>query len=384
MGYEVSEELEYADLYIINTCAVTAEAEKKSRQTVARVRKFNKSAKIMVMGCASEKSPEDFYKKDGVSYVTGTKAKERILSDLSRQGINVYTDNEYIEGFLPIKTDRTRAYIKVEDGCDNFCSYCIIPYLRGRVRSAKIENVVKEIEYVKPLEAVITGINLSAYNDSYGGLTRLIDNLQGVDCRIRLGSLEVNVITDEFLSALKGLKNFAEHFHLSLQSGSDNVLKSMNRHYDVANYLKKCDLIRKYFPSAGITTDIIVGYSTETEEDFSLSMKTAQRAQFSDVHCFPYSRREGTVGAKLKEIPSETKSARMEKMLALKAELKKNFILKNLGREEYFVPEEQVGEYTVGYTGNYIRCYVLGKTDDKILKVKLIKEYDDGVIAVLI
>ena len=381
MGYDVSDELGYADVYIINTCAVTAEAEKKSRQTVTRARKFNKDATVIITGCASQKAPEDFLKRENVTLVTGAMSKEKILDMLGAEGEYIFDEKEYTEEPLPIKTDRTRAYIKVEDGCNNFCSYCIIPYLRGRVRSRDPEKAREEIEYLKPLEAVITGINLSSYNYGGNGLTSLIESLYTVDCRIRLGSLEVNVITDEFLTALKGLKNFAEHFHLSLQSGSDNVLKSMNRRYTREFFKEKCELIRKYFPNAGITTDIIVGYSTETEEDFKDSLDLAREVKFSDIHCFPYSKREGTVGARLKELPPSVKAERMNEMMGLKAELKERFIAENIGKTFDFVPEEVEDGYTVGYTGNYIRVYTDEKFERKIYKVTLTKPFKDGAMA---
>ncbi len=384
LGYETSDELGYADIYIINTCAVTGEAEKKSRQAVARARKFNPKAKIIITGCASQKSPNEFSEKDNVTLVTGAGRKEKILGMLEKEGVFLEEETDYGEPFPLQKTDRTRAYIKVEDGCNNFCSYCIIPYLRGRVRSRSIEETKREIEQVAPLEAVITGINLSAYNYSGNGLNRLIEGLFDVNCRIRLGSLEVNVIDRELLSALKGLKNFAQHFHLSLQSGSDSVLKSMNRKYTRDEFISKCKLIREYFPFAGITTDIIVGYSTESEEDFEDTLSLAKEVGFSDIHCFPYSKREGTVGAKLKELPPSVKDERMDRILELKSKLKREYIEKFIGEAAEVVPEEIVDGYVAGYTGNYIRCYINSDFERKIYKVKIVKPFKDGVIAEVI
>ena len=381
LGYEVSDSLGFADLYIINTCAVTQEAEKKSRQTVARVKRYNPNAKIIVTGCASQKSPEDFLKKEGVTLVTGTASKDRIISVLNEAGNIVWEESDYYEEFLPLSDGRSRAYIKVQDGCNNFCSYCIIPYLRGRSRSRNPLKVVEEIEALNPVEAVITGINLSAYNYQGKGLKELIEELSELNCRIRLGSLEVGVITEEFLSALKGLKNFAPHFHLSLQSGADSVLKSMNRKYDRETYYKKCCLIRRYFPDAAITTDVIVGYSTETESDFLDSLELCQRVEFADIHCFPYSRREGTVGAKLKELPSSVKDGRMDRILAVKSKLKENFVQKNLGKVLTVIPEEVVDGYTVGYTENYLRVYLKGEIKEKILRVEILSPYQDGALA---
>ena len=384
MGYEVSTDLCRADLYIINTCAVTSEAEKKSRQTIARARKFNENAKIIVTGCAAEKNAEEFLNKNGVTLVTGTKSKDKILKLLDKTGKIFYEDDEYYEEYLPAKTTYTRAYVKVEDGCDNFCSYCIVPYLRGRVRSRNPENVVNEINYLSPVEAVITGINLSAYN--YGGLRLggLIGKLQSLNCRIRLGSLEVNIITDEFLKACAGLKDFAPHFHLSLQSGSTKVLREMNRHYTKEQFIEKCRLIRSYFPDAGITTDIIVGYSTETEEDFNETLDIVKKVEFSDIHCFPYSKREGTAGAKLKELSSEVKKDRLERLLKLKEECRSGFINRHIGKILEFLPEAYSGGFTNGYTENYIRVYVPEKTEDRLVKVRLNKIFKDGADAEII
>ena len=381
LGYTVSDELSYADLYVINTCAVTAEAEKKSRQTVARVKKFNPNAQIIVTGCASQKAPQDFLKKQGVTLVTGTNSKDKIIGAINERGNIVWEEKDYYEEFMPENPDKTRAYIKVQDGCNNFCSYCIIPYLRGRSRSRNVEKIVEEIERLSPVEAVVTGINLSAYNYQGIGLKGLIDRLSAVNCRIRLGSLEVGVINEEFLTALKNLKDFAPHFHLSLQSGSNAVLKSMNRKYTREEYLEKCLLIKKHFPSAAITTDVIVGYSTESEKDFKDSLDLCKAVGFADVHCFPYSKREGTVGAKLKELPPSVKDERMGEILALKKQLKDSFIQQNLGKEFWVIPEDCQGNFTVGYTENYVKTYLLGKVEDKKVKVVLKEPFEDGALA---
>lgn len=384
LGYEVSEELSFADLYIINTCAVTKEAEKKSRQAVARVRKFNKNAKIIITGCASQNNPQSFIDKDGVTLVTGTEYKDKILSNLDKTGIEI--DNhtlDYKESLTP-KTSKTRAYIKIQDGCNNFCSYCIIPYLRGRSRSRSPLSIKREIELLKPLEAVLTAINLTAYN--YGGqtLTDLIKSLTDLNVRIRLGSLEENIITDEFLTALKNLKDFAPHFHLSLQSGSTETLKAMNRRYTAEEFLKSIKLIRSYFPNAGVTTDIIVGFPTETEDNFIETLEFVKKAKFSDVHCFPYSAREGTKSYKLKDLSSDVKKQRLDALIDLKNQLKIEFIESNLGNTLEFVVEEYDGVYTLGYTENYIKVYLKGELKEGKYKVKLISPYNDGALVELI
>ncbi|MDE7264731.1 MAG: radical SAM protein, partial [Clostridia bacterium] len=220
LGWEVSEKLGYAEAYVLNTCAVTREAEKKSRQLIARVKKFNSDAKIFVCGCASEKSAHSFEER-GVTFVCGARKKEQVVEEFCR----LYGGT--VKGLPYPKQVKSRAFIKIQDGCNNFCSYCIIPYLRGRETSREVEDIIEEVKTVSSPEIVLNGINISAYE---GGLSRLIRALSGVDKRIRLGSLECSAVTEELLEALKGLKDFAPQFHLSLQSGSDAVLKSMNRH----------------------------------------------------------------------------------------------------------------------------------------------------------
>ena len=228
-GYQVSDKLVPADLYIINTCAVTAEAEKKSRQTASRVQKLNPNAKIIFTGCATENNSQSFVSKSPNFLVTGVFNKNKILDMLDSCGEKISPPCNEFEELNTVKTLKARTYVKVQDGCNNFCSYCIIPYLRGRTRSRNPIAVKEEIIKTQPKEVVINGINLSAYDYKGNNLTCLMQELKDLPCRIRLGSLEVNVVDDAFLNALKGLKDFAPHFHLSLQSGSDNVLKKMNR-----------------------------------------------------------------------------------------------------------------------------------------------------------
>ena len=382
LGYEVTDKLEVADLYIVNTCAVTQEAEKKSRQTASRIKKLNPNAKIIWTGCATQKNPEAFLDKSEDGLITGVFEKGKILQMLEKSGSQIACQNTVYEELLPVKTLKTRTFVKVQDGCNNFCSYCIIPYLRGRNRARDVQSVVNELQSLKPLEAVITGINLSAYDSNGVKLSGLMQALAQVDCRIRLGSLEVNVIDDEFLSALKGLKDFAPHFHLSLQSGSDAVLKSMNRHYTSQEFFEKVQLIRKYFPDAGITTDVIAGFPTETEEHFDQTLDLIKRVNFSDIHPFIFSPRSGTVAYKMKDLPHEIKKARLDKLLEIKQQLKNSFALSQVGKTLDMLPEEMHGEYTVGYSGNYLRLYVKGVCkEQEIIKVKVVGAYLDGAIA---
>ncbi len=384
-GYEVSDKLEFADLYIVNTCAVTAEAEKKSRQTRARILKLNPDARIIYTGCASEKAPESFYGKGNVTLVTGAFKKNKILDMLSDEGIRKAEPTTEFEELLSVKTLRTRTFIKVQDGCNNFCTYCIIPHLRGRNRSRNPENVVEEIKKTSPLEAVINGINLSAYDYNGVNLAGLMQRLNGVDTRIRLGSLEVNVITDEFLTALKGLKDFAPHFHLSLQSGSNAVLKKMNRHYTRDEYAEKVDLIRKHFPDAGITTDIIVGFPTETEEDFSDTLDLVARVKFTDIHPFIFSPRSGTPAFKMPDINGEIKKARLDRLLDKKQEIKLAFAKASENKITTALIEEKKDGYLQGYTGNYLRVYIDGEMPNtRMQKVKIGKPYLDGALGEII
>ncbi len=381
-GYEVSDKLEYADLYIVNTCAVTHEAEKKSRQTASRIKKLNPNAKIIFTGCAAEKNPEAFLVKSKGALVTGVFGKNKILEHLGDEGVELAPASCEYENMETAKTLRARAFIKVQDGCDNFCSYCIIPYLRGRSRSRDPRAVYEEIKALAPAEAVLGGINLTSYNYEGVRLTGLIRELSSLDTRIRLGSLEVGVIDDEFLTATKELKNFAPHFHLSLQSGSDETLKKMNRKYTAAEFLDKVSLIRKYYPDAGLTTDIIAGFPTETEENFSETLAFVDKAGFTDIHPFTYSPRSGTVAFKMKDLPFSVKKERTERLMAKKAERKAAFVKNSLGKTFDLLAEEFKDGFTEGYSENYLRLYVGEELPaGKIYKVVAKEAKGDGALA---
>ena len=384
-GYQVSNKLEFADLYIVNTCAVTSEAEKKSRQMASRISKLNPNAKVIFTGCACQKNAKSFTDKNENYLVTGVFNKNDILDMLDSCGEYVASQNQVYEELLPVNPLSTRTFVKVQDGCNNFCSYCIIPYLRGRSRSRNPQKVLEELNRIKPLEAVITGINLTSYNYQGQSLTDLINTIKQVDCRIRLGSLEVNVIDSEFLSALKGLKNFAPHFHLSLQSGSDSVLKKMNRHYTRSQFIEKAGLIRKFFPDAGITTDIIVGFPTETEQDFLDTLDLVDKVNFTDIHAFAFSPRQGTVAYKMPDLSPQVKKQRLDILLEKKAQIKLNFARSFVGKVLDFLPEECKNGYTEGYSQNYLHLFVKGDLTGKgICKVKVNQPYSDGAIAELI
>ena len=389
LGYEVSRELVFADLYVVNTCAVTAEAERKSRQTVGKAIKCNPNAKVIVCGCASEKSPVDFAQKGTTVYaVTGAQRKNKVLEIVSsglkteQGGICLEEEKSYEEMPLP-ECLKTRNFVKIQDGCNRFCSYCVIPYLRGRSRSRLLESAAAEILQSTAQETVVTGIDVSEYKDEKGrDLADLMLAVKDADTRIRLGSLEVSLITELFLSALQQVKRFAPQFHLSLQSGSDKVLKSMNRHYTRAEYLEKCRMIYEAFPSAAITTDIIVGFPTETEEDFADSLKIVEEAGFAQIHAFPYSPREGTNAYKrYKELPSAVKKERVECLLLKGAEEKKRYMQAFVGKVLEIVPENCIDGYTEGYSENYIRVYVEGEMEKQPTHVRVEGLFKDGVIA---
>lgn len=386
-GYEISSNLEKADIYIINTCAVTKEAEKKSRQAVERCRKFNREAKVFVIGCASEKNHLQFTEKN-VTFVRGNEKKQKILDCLDKCGSEIeMLTTEYVN--MPYaKPTRIRSYIKIQDGCNNFCTYCIIPYLRGRSRSRDKEDILKEIslldENVK--EIVLTGINVADFKiNGEKGLLSLLKEIDKFGKRVRLSSMEDCLVTEEFVKGLSELKNFCPHFHLSLQSGSETVLKRMNRHYTKAQFKNSVDLIRKYFPLAGITTDVIAGFCEETEEEAEETYNFVKEIAFSELHIFCYSQREGTVAVKMyKDLSSDIKKQRAKKLEELGRELKKEFISKNNKEEVLF--EEMDGEYYVGYSKNYIKCYA--KSDhnlvNEIKQVNIMSSYKDGAICEII
>lgn len=372
-GFETSDKLSFADVYVLNTCAVTREAERKSRQLIARAKKFNFDASVYVCGCASQKNPAQFEGK-GVRFVGGAQNKQKVVDAVCR--------DFNLEGCLSLGYPaqvKTRAFIKIEDGCNNFCSYCVIPYLRGRVTSRPIADIVEEIRQCPAPEIVLTGINISAYDAEEGGLAALIKAIAFTDKRVRLGSIECNVIDDGFLSALKELKDFAPQFHLSLQSGSDSVLRAMNRHYTRAEYLDKCRLIYEHFPDAAITTDIIAGFCGESEEDFEGSLSIIGEAGFSKVHAFAFSPREGTRAYSMQDVPKDIKSDRLHRLLQAGKAAEEKYVNERLGREYAVINEDFDGEYTCGYTQGYIKVYLVGKHEGK-RKVILKKLFRDGAL----
>lgn len=391
-GFEIAEGLEYADVYVVNSCAVTAEAEKKSRQSIARILKVNPNAKIFVCGCASQNNFSQFA-KNNVQYISGSDQK----LDFARKIVTEFKgEEEQFDKIVPDKFDistvfedndgiinlRTRHFIKVQDGCNNFCSYCLIPYVRGRSRSRALASIERELDEVSSVakEVVVTGINLSAYGKDIGSsLTDLMKMLSKYDFSVRLGSLEVGVITKDFLDATKSLKRFCPHFHLSLQSGDDSVLKAMNRHYTTAEYYDAVRLIREYYSDPAITTDIIVGFPSEREEEFENSMAFARKVGFSDIHVFPYSSRRGTVAGRMPTLDPEIVLDRQKRMTALKHELVQNYLNKQIGMPVNVLFETQSRGVWCGHSPNYVKVYSKNGEHNEIRLITPTHLYIDGV-----
>ena len=389
-GYDVSMGLSESDIYVLNTCAVTNEAERKSRNYISKILKLNSNAKIYVCGCSSEKDASKFEKGEFVKRIIGTEGKLE-LADLIKSDDE---ESETLSSTLDVinrVSERTRATLWVQNGCNNFCTYCIIPKLRGREISFPLDEIREQVEILttQSNEIVVTGINLSAYGKDIEGSDGLIEIarlFKGKTARFRFSSLEVNVITEKFLQELVAFDNFCDHFHLSLQSGSDNTLKKMNRHYTKAEYLEKVNLIRKYFPNAGITTDIIIGFPTETDADFEESLEFAKKVNFSAMHIFPYSKRTGTVAATFQNIATNIPS-RVRHMTELAAKMKNEFIKRNIGQVHEVVIENKKGDYYLAHTKNFILCYIKSNVplkSNSIENVMILKPHEDGAIAKLV
>jgi threonylcarbamoyladenosine tRNA methylthiotransferase MtaB len=360
-GHNVVSTYQPADIYILNTCAVTGIAEKKSRECLAKFKKLNPNAKVVVCGCASQHNAEQFLSHDNVSAVIGTSGKNKIADILEKTGNLVGEIPTSYETFGVATTSKIRAYLKIQDGCNNFCSYCLIPYVRGRSRSRELSDIVCEAKELDKFnkEIILTGINISDYRiDGKLALATLMNSLSGLNARIRISSLEVNVITPELLEVLKSMPNFCPQFHLSMQSGCDRILRLMNRRYTSKEFLSKVELIRSYFPNAGITTDVIVGFPTETDEDFSETVQTIKKANFFEMHIFPYSKRDGTVASKMKMVDGNVVKSRVCELEKINQNAKQNYILSQSKNILTVLTENTENGYMVGHTENYIKIYL--------------------------
>lgn len=378
-GHTAFHGLKRADLYVLNTCAITKEAEKKSRQAIARAKKMNSAAKVIIVGCASEKDANQFADIGGVTYVKGVAGKEKIAAVLNSVGVDIEALPTVYSESSAAAQERTRAFVKIQDGCNNFCSYCIVPYLRGRSRSRKITDVVREVKLSSAAETVLIGIDISQFGvDTGESLKELFNALQGVNTRIRLGSLEARVVTSELLESLSKT-DFCPHFHLSLQSGSDTVLKRMNRKYTASEYFEAVAKIRGVFPTAAITTDIIVGFCGETDSEFQETVDFVDKVGFSDIHVFPFSPREGTVAYGWQDTPLEVKNDRVNKLGEIKRRLKNQFAESFVGRTVSVLCERKRNGYYEGYSREYLRVYFKGEAKpNDIVNVEIVEPYLDG------
>lgn len=389
LKFDVSETLCDAEYYVLNTCAVTNEAEKKSRQYIAKINKLNSTAKIIVCGCGAERNREKYLEKQNVVAVFTNQRKDLIVDFI--MGKKVVDDQIlcFNNTLTNPKTEQARAYIKIQDGCNRFCSYCIIPYLRGRSVSRDINSIINEAHCLAKSfsEIVLVGIDMSDYKvDGQNALAMLMDKLKDVPARIRMGSLEVSVVTDDFMKILKSMPNFAPQFHLSLQSGDDSILKKMNRKYTRDEYIEAVNKIYSYFPNANITTDIIVGFPYETEENFANTLDLAQKVKFGKIHCFPFSAKKGTLAATYKNIDASIKNERMNRLESLASKLQDEYNTKYVGQELNVLIEEIEDDYYTGYSENYIKCYFKSDKEypiGQILKVTGVKLLKEGLEVVV-
>lgn len=385
-GYEIVPFTQKADVYVINTCSVTNMADRKSRQMLHKAKKNNPDSIVVAAGCYVQTSEKEVLNDLSVDIVIGNDRKHdlvRLLEEYSLDSVNDTVDDindgkhDFEELFIDQTKEHTRAFIKVQDGCNQFCSYCIIPYARGRVRSRRFENVIAEVERLAAngfKEVVLTGIHLSSYGVDFEEAVGLLELIQAVNAvkgieRIRLGSLEPKIVTEHFASELSKLDKICPHFHLSLQSGCDATLKRMNRKYTTKEYERGCELLRKYFVHPAITTDVIVGFPGETEEEFEQTKAYLEHIHFYEMHIFKYSKRKGTRAAVMPDqIDEQIKAARSEKLIALGHDMSKEFRKFYIGKNEEVLFEEKavIGdkEYFVGYTKEYVK--VAKETDENL------------------
>ena len=376
-GYDIVPFTEQADVYVVNTCSVTNMAERKSRQMLHRAKKLNPEAVVVATGCYVQVSEEEARADAAVDLVLGNNQKRQIVTALDayfegRTFDDVLADVEkeqYEELEVSTVLEHTRAFVKVQDGCNQFCSYCIIPYARGRVRSRRMENVIAEIKRLAESgiqEVVLTGIHLSSYGREIDGESHLIELIEAIHpidgiSRIRLGSLEPRIITEEFVGRLKKLHKVCPHFHLSLQSGCEETLKRMNRHYTPEEYYEKCKLLRAAFENPAITTDVIVGFPGETEEEFEITRRFLETVRFYEMHVFKYSKRQGTKAAVMKDQVSEqVKARRSDVLLELERTMSREYRERFVGSRilVLFEEETEIGGkwYMIGHTPQYVRA----------------------------
>jgi len=391
-GFKTSQKFIVAQNYVINTCSVTNEADKKSRQAIARALSLNKDANLFIVGCSSEYDAGQFLNKDNVKLVSGTTDKEeaakKIIEFLKTNTKKTVWSNsvsaQIVGAGVPTArtiTNKTRAFINVQDGCDCYCSYCIVPYLRGSSKSRELSEIITEAKDLSThtKEIVITGINLSDYKiDGQKALTTLVAAFKDINTRKRLGSLYIDIIDDNLLNSLR-LSNFCDHFHLSIQSGSDTVLRRMNRNYTAADILQKIGLIRKYFTNANITADMICGFPGETDKEFNETVELVKAAKFSDLHIFAYSERKGTKAAAMEQVEKPIRKDRASKLKLVSNTLKREFLNFQINKTLSVLAEKN----SVGYSTNYIKVYYDNLPQNEIVNLKITKTHKDGLFGMI-
>ena len=391
-GYEKEETEDYADVYVINTCTVTHMSDRKSRQYIRRMKKKNPDAIIAVVGCYSQVSPEEILSIDEVNLVMGTNDRKKIVEEVKKidasRKVSTVDDIMKVKAFEEIEINKTngktRAFMKIQDGCDRYCSYCIIPYARGRVRSRDLESIVKEVENLASngyKEVVLTGIHVASYGKDIKDsdiklldVIKQINDIEGIE-RIRLSSVEPILFTDEFVEAVSTMDKVCPHYHLSLQSGCDETLKRMKRRYTTEEYKAIVDRLRAAIPNVSITTDVIVGFPGETNEEFDKTYEFLKDIELTHMHVFKYSPRKGTPAATMEnQVDPSTKHDRSEKLLQLNEENFNKFGQKMLDKEFNVLFEQKVGDNKYeGLTENYVKVIVESDNDisEQILKVKI-------------
>ena len=385
--YEIKEFNELADIYIINTCTVTNVADRKSRQMLRKVKEINPQALVVACGCYAQVGKQELEKIDEIDIIIGNNEKSEIVKIIeekqSEKVSDVLHQNEYVEFGTTTFTEKTRAVVKIQDGCDRFCSYCIIPYARGKVRSRQIENIVEEVKKIASngiKEIVITGIHIASYGKDFNYKITLIDvleklnNIEGIE-RIRLGSLEPTIITEDFVTRLIKLEKICPHFHLSLQSGCDEILKRMNRKYNTQEFENCVNILRKYYENPTLTTDIIVGFPGETDEEFEITYKYLEKIKFYKMHIFKYSQRKGTKAAIMpNQVDGSVKEDRSKRLIELSNNNELQYNTKKINTYSEVLFEESDGEYYKGHTKDYylVKVKDTGENlENKIVKVKL-------------
>lgn len=411
-GYEIVPFSEEADVYIINTCSVTNMADRKSRQMIHRARKLNAKAAVVAAGCYVQTSTKQVMDDLAVDIVIGNNQKNQLVNLLEEffaeeeyhKVVSCVDINDGVQDYEKLQVEKTaehtRVFIKVQDGCNQFCSYCIIPFARGRVRSRGVEDVVNEVKHLAAAgyqEVVLTGIHLSSYGlqEDYNvvyrqsvvqeqllALIEAVAEVEGIK-RIRLGSLEPQVITEDFAKRLSVVDKLCPHFHLSMQSGCDATLQRMNRKYNSAEYKQGCDILRKYFDNPAITTDVIVGFPGETEEEFATTKEFIRQIGFYEMHIFKYSKRQGTKAATMpNQVPEEIKTRRSDELLALEKEMSRDYRQSYVGREVEALLETPITvdgkNYYTGYTKEYIR--VAKKTNQNMSNVIISGQIMDEIM----